>query len=69
MADGLMWQALENWEMVGELPDIIKASNTVITQEPVEAGVTDSMVYLLTTYVKLYLSPAEFAELITKGAS
>lgn len=69
MADGLLWQALQHWEMEDELINMIKASPVVITQEPTSEGVAGSMRYVMTVPINLYLSPAEFAELIAKGAS
>jgi hypothetical protein len=64
-----MWQALQHWEMEDELIQMVKMSPTIITEEPVPEGVSDFMRYKITTSIKLYLSPAEFAELINKGAS
>jgi hypothetical protein len=53
--------------MEGELVQMVKVAPTVIIQEPVVEGVSGSMRYAITTSIKLYLSPAEFRELVDMG--
>jgi hypothetical protein len=63
-----MWQALEHWEIEHEIENMVKRGKTGITQEPIFEG-SPVMRYLLTTEIKLYLSPEEFVEFVNKGAS